>query len=79
MTIRPRVSKRQGKHAEGKGFSPEELKKSGLSLKEAVKLHIPVDPRRKTAHDENVETLKGVVKEKKAATKPKKPKGKSKS
>jgi ribosomal protein L13E len=79
MTTRPNVIKRHGKHAEGKGFSSEELRKSGLSLKEAVKLHIPVDPRRKTAHDENVETLKGVVKEKKAATKPKKPKGKSKS
>jgi ribosomal protein L13E len=79
MTTRPNVIRRRGKNTEGKGFSSEELRKSGLSLKEAVKLHIPVDPRRKTAHDENVETLKGVVKEKKAATKPKKPKGKSKS
>lgn len=79
MTTRPNVIRRRGKNTEGKGFSSEELRKSGLSLKEAVKLHIPVDPRRKTAHDENVETLKGVVKEKKAAMKPKKPKGKSKS
>ena len=79
MTTRPNVIRRRGKNTQGKGFSSEELRKSGLSLKEAVKLHIPVDPRRKTAHDENVETLKGVVKEKKAAMKPKKPKGKSKS
>jgi ribosomal protein L13E len=50
-------------------------------LTEAVKYHIPVDPRRKTAHEENVEALKPVIEEKKAAAaaKGKKPRGKSKS
>jgi ribosomal protein L13E len=81
MVERPRVLRSDGKQTQGKGFSREELKKAGLSLTEAVRYHIPVDPRRKTAHDENVEALKPVIEEKKAAVtaKAKKPKGKSKS
>jgi len=79
MTARPKVFRSDGKQTQGKGFSREELKKAGLSLTEAVKYHIPVDPRRKTCHDENVEALRPIVKEKKAAVKAKKPKGKSKS
>jgi ribosomal protein L13E len=79
MTSRPKVLRNDGKKIGGKGFSREELKKAGLSLTEAVKLHIPVDPRRKTAHEENVETLKPVVEEKRAAVKSKKPMRKSKS
>lgn len=42
----------------GKGFSREELKSVGLSVKEALSLKIPVDIRRKTGHDENIEVLK---------------------
>lgn len=42
----------------GKGFSREELKAVGLSVKEALSLKIPVDIRRKTRHDENIEVLK---------------------
>ena len=64
---------------EGKGFSPDELKKAGSSLTEAVKLRIPVDPRRRTVHDENVEALKPVLDEKRAAVRARKPKVKSKS
>ena len=79
MTSRPKVLRSDGKETDGKGFSREELKKAGLSLTEAVKFHIPVDPRRKTAHEVNVETLKPVIEEKKAAVKSKKPMGKSKS
>ena len=77
-TIRPRVHRRDGKQVEGKGFSPDELKKAGTSLTEAVKLHVPVDPRRRTVHDENVETLKPLLNERKSAVKVKS-KRKSKS
>ena len=75
---RPRVQRRDGKQVEGKGFSPGELKKAGTSLTEAVKLRVPVDPRRRTVHDENVEALKPVLKERKSAVKAKS-KRKSKS
>jgi ribosomal protein L13E len=42
----------------GKGFSREEIKAVGLSVKEALALKIPVDIRRKTRHYENIEALK---------------------
>jgi len=77
-TSRPRVHRRDGKHVEGKGFSTDELKKAGTSLTEAVKLRVPVDPRRRTVHDENVEILKPVLNKRKSAVKAKS-KRKSKS
>ena len=77
-TSRPRVHRRDGKQVEGKGFSPGELKKAGTSLTEAVKLRVPVDPRRRTVHDENVKILKPVLDERKSAVKAKS-KRKSKS
>ncbi|MEM2314662.1 MAG: ribosomal protein L13e [Candidatus Bathyarchaeia archaeon] len=49
---------RKGKKRAGKGFSKEELKAVGLSIKEALALKIPVDPRRRTKHEENVKALK---------------------
>jgi len=78
---RPKILRKGGKQRQGKGFSPEELKKTGLSLGEAVRLHVPVDPRRKTAHEENVQAVKAFLDQKRAAAKPKpkKPKRKSKS
>jgi ribosomal protein L13E len=79
MAARPKILKKGGKQSEGKGFSPDELKKAGLSLKEAVKLHIPVDPRRKTAHEENIKAVRTFLEHRKTAVKTKKRKGKSKS
>jgi ribosomal protein L13E len=81
MVERPKVLRSDGKRTQGKGFSREELKRAGLSLTQAVKYHIPVDPRRRTTHEENVVALKPVIEEEKAAAKAraKKPKGKSKS
>jgi len=80
MAKRPRVSEKRGRRSLGKGYSPGELKKAGLSMSEAVKLHVAVDPRRKTAHEENVETIKTFLKERKATAKTeKKRKRKSKS
>lgn len=78
ITVRPIVFKRDGEQRYGRGFSREELKKAGLNLREALKLDIPVDSRRKTAHKENVNTLRRFLKRKKKTSKPKKRK-KSKS
>lgn len=78
---RPKILRKGRKKRQGKGFSSEELKKVGLSSGQAVRLHIPVDPRRKTVHEENVEAVKAFLDQKKEAAKPKpkKPKRKSKS
>lgn len=55
--IRAIVHRKKGRRC-GKGFSREELKAVGLSVKEALSLKIPVDIRRKTRHDENIQALK---------------------
>jgi len=70
--IKSIVFKKDGKKRYGKGFSREELKKANLGLREALKLSIPVDSRRKTVHEENVSTIKGFLKSNKKASKPKK-------
>jgi len=57
MTIQA-VVKRKRKARKGKGFSREELREVGLSLGEALKQKIPIDTRRSTKHEENVEMLK---------------------
>jgi len=82
MKMRSKVFKQDVKQRCGKGFSVGELRKAGLSLSDAVKFHVPVDARRKTAHEENAEAVKAFLEKRKAALKPKKakkPKGKSKS
>jgi large subunit ribosomal protein L13e len=75
-TMRPRVLKQRGKQRAGRGFSREELKKAGSSLKEAFRLGLPVDARRKTVHEENVEAVKAFLPEKKQTSKPEKPRRK---
>jgi large subunit ribosomal protein L13e len=47
---------------EGKGFSIEELKAVELNPGQAARLGIPVDPRRRTSHEDNVEALKEYLK-----------------
>ncbi len=75
--IKPKILKPDGKQRSGRGFSPEELKKAGIDSAEAKRLKLPVDRRRKTAHDQNVEAIKAYAEKKKAETKPKpKPKPK---
>ena len=69
--IKPKILKPDGKQRNGRGFSPEELKKAGLNPAEAKRLEIPVDRRRKTAHDPNVEAIKAYAEKKKAEAKPK--------
>ena len=78
-TTRPKVFKNDGKQRFGRGFSREELKKAGSSLKEAVKLGLLVDDKRKTVHDQNVEAAKAFLQERRPASKPKKPRRKPKS
>ena len=55
MSIQAVVKRKTRK---GKGFSREELREVGLSFGEALKRKIPIDPRRSTKHEENVEMLK---------------------
>jgi len=69
--IKPMILKPDGKQRSGRGFSPEELEKAGLNPAEAKRLKIPVDKRRKTAHDQNVEAIKVYAEKKKAEAKPK--------
>jgi large subunit ribosomal protein L13e len=76
ITTKPKVFRKAGKQRCGKGFSREELKRAGLSVKEALKFGIPMDSRRKTAHEENVNVVKTFLERKKAESKSR---GKSKS
>lgn len=62
MALKPKVFKKGGKQRSGRGFSREELKKAGLIPKEALKMGIPVDFRRRTVHEENVEIIKTFLK-----------------
>jgi predicted flap endonuclease-1-like 5' DNA nuclease len=62
MTIHA-IVKRKSKKRVGKGFSKEELKEVGLSCAEALNLDIPIDTRRSTKHDENMQTLKTRINE----------------
>lgn len=77
--IRPKVFKTKAKQRYGKGFSREELKKAGTSVKDALRFNIPVDSKRKTAHEENVKAVKAFLQEIKPVPKPVKAERKSKS
>jgi len=84
MSTKPKVFKQDGNQRSGKGFSREELKKAGISSKDALRFGIPIDSKRKTLHEENVDSVKAFLKARKAKVvskpkKPKEPKGKSKS
>jgi predicted flap endonuclease-1-like 5' DNA nuclease len=41
----------------GRGFSRNELRTAGLSVRHALERGLPVDPKRSTRHDANVATL----------------------
>jgi len=68
--IKPVINRKDGKQRAGKGFSSEELGKAGLTLAEAKRLEIPVDKRRRTVHDVNVEVVKAYAGKRKAEAKP---------
>ncbi len=52
------VRKRNGKKRVGRGYSRGELKKAGINFSQALHIGLPVDVRRRTVHDENVELVK---------------------
>ena len=57
MSIRAAV-KRKRKTRWGKGFSQDELSEVGLGFRQALRLGVPIDARRRSKHKENVETLR---------------------
>ncbi len=79
------ITKHNKKQSLGKGFSTTELEKAGVNKQQAKQIGLPVDVKRKTAHDENVAAIKQHAEKAKAAAKPKpqkpepKPKKKAKS
>jgi len=84
--IKAIIIRQNGRKAKSRGFSLTELKNAGLTKQDAKKIGIPLDVKRKSAHDENVETLKAHAEKAKTEVKPKvaeaepteKPKKKSK-
>lgn len=64
--ISPTVFGRKGQR-DGKGFSKAELDEIGITGSEASRLGIPVDKRRSTKYDENIDRLKSYVEEAKKA------------
>lgn len=45
----------------GRGFSLGELKEAGLTIRDAKKMGIYIDERRKTVHPQNVERLRKIL------------------
>ncbi len=68
--IKPQILKPDERKRVGRGFSREELKKAGVNLQEARRIQLPIDFRRRTAHDENVEAVKTYAAQEKAKPKP---------
>jgi len=68
--IKPQVQKPNGKQRRGRAFSRRELTKAGLNLQEARRIELPVDFRRQTAHDGNVEAVKAYAAHMKTHRKP---------
>lgn len=54
---------RNMKARKAKGFSKKELKEAGLNLQDALKLGLPIDSRRSSKHEENVQILETCIKE----------------
>ncbi len=63
--VKPKILKPDEKQRFGKGFSREELKKAGVNLAVARSIELPIDMRRRTVHDENVEAVKAYAAEEK--------------
>jgi large subunit ribosomal protein L13e len=60
----PRLIKRGGVEAgwrPGKGFSIGELREAGLTVKKALKLGLPVDTRRRSIHEYNVNRIEELL------------------
>ena len=68
--IEPQILKPDERKRFGRGFSREEIKQAGINLAVARAIDLPGDMRRRTAHEENVEAIKGYAEKKKAERKP---------
>jgi ribosomal protein L13E len=68
--IKAQIVKQDGKKRDGKGFSKSEIQKAGLDAITARKMGLPVDPRRKSMHEENVAAMKAHAAKEKAKPKP---------
>jgi large subunit ribosomal protein L13e len=69
--IKPIITKQNGNKRPGKGFSPDEIKEAGLDAGSARKLCVPVDRKRRTSHEDNIECLKAHMNKAPAKTMPK--------
>ncbi len=69
--IKAIILKSDEKKRLGAGFSREELKKAGVNLQEARRIELPIDMRRRTVHDDNVEAVKTYAEAEKSKRKPK--------
>jgi ribosomal protein L13E len=71
------ITKHNKKQSLGKGFSTTELEKAGVNKQQAKQIGLPVDVKRKSAHDQNITTIKKCAEKAKAAAaakpKPQKP------
>jgi ribosomal protein L13E len=52
------ITKHNKKQNIGKGFSTTELEKAGVNKQQAKQIGLPVDVKRKSAHDQNIATIK---------------------
>jgi large subunit ribosomal protein L13e len=52
------ITKHNKKQNIGKGFSITELEKAGVNKQQAKQIGLPVDVKRKSAHDQNIATIK---------------------
>jgi len=64
------ITKHNKKQSLGKGFSPTELEKAGVTRQQAKQIGLPVDVKRKTAHDQNVAAIKEHAAKAQAEAKP---------
>jgi ribosomal protein L13E len=72
--IKAVITKQNGKQSQGRGFSLKELKGACLTKQDAKQIGIPLDVKRKSVHNENIQTLKAHAEQAKAQAKPKAPK-----
>jgi len=66
LVKKPSLISRRGVEAgfrRGRGFSVKELEMVGLSVRDAKRLGLRIDPRRRSAHEENVKLLREYLKE----------------
>ena len=60
------ITKHNKKQNIGRGFSTTELAKAGVNKQQAKQIGLPVDVKRKSAHDQNIATIKEYAEKAKA-------------